>query len=260
VGSWLEHLFALGHDAWWGRWELWQLAAAAIGAVVLLRASGRHTLAPYAFGLVSATALALLVGGGAAWAAWALARRGPPPEVEIAGTGALLGLALGFTWAARRRGLTPGRALDALAPAVGPVLAVARVGCFFAGCDFGAPSHAPWAMRYPTGTAAFAHQRAQGLVDLGAAWTVPVHPAQVYELAAGALLAVVGAAPSRGPAGARFLRVVVAFAVLRACADVARGDLARGAWGLTSTQWLAVAVLGAAVAYRTRAVGLPSAK
>ena len=253
MGSWLEHLFALGHGAWWGRWELWQLAAVATGGVVLLRASGRHTLGPYGVGVATAAAFALLVGGGAAWAAWALARRGPPPEIEIAGTGAFVGLAFGFTWAARRRGLSAARALDQLAPAIGPMLAVARVGCFYAGCEFGAPSHAPWAMRYPAGTAAFARERAQGLVDAGAAWSLSVHPSLIYELAAGALLAVVAAVPlSRdrvGRPGARFMHVLVVFAVPRACTDLARGDLARGSLGLTSTQWLALAAVGGAVAW-----------
>jgi Prolipoprotein diacylglyceryl transferase len=254
VGSWLEHLFALGHGAWWGRWELWQLAAVGTGAIVLLRTSGRHTVAPFGVGVLVAAAFAVLLGNAGAWATWAASRQGPAPELEIAGTGALLGLAFGFALMSGRRGLPPARALDELGPAIGPILAVARVGCFFAGCDFGAPTGAWWALRYPPGTAAFAAQRAQGLVEQSAAQTLPVHPAQLYEVAAGVALALAGAIPSRGPAGVRFVRVVVLFAALRACTDLARGDLARGSWGLTATQWLALAAFGAALAWRASRV------
>ncbi len=250
MGAWLEHLFAAGHDAWWGRWELWQLVAIVTGGVVLLRATGRHALRPFAIGLLVAVLGALAFGGGLGWASWLAARRGPPPEIELAGTGALVGLALGFVLASGRRGISPARALDELAYAVGPMLATARGGCFFAGCDYGAPSDAPWAIRYPQGTAAFAGQSARGLIAPGDAWTLPVHPVQLYELAAGVALAFVATAPTRGPAGARMARVLVSFAVLRACTDLARGDLARGAWGVTSTQWLALAIVGAATSWR----------
>ena len=252
VGAWLEHLFAAGHGAWWGRWEAWQLAAIATGALVLLRTSGRHTLRPFVAALPFGIAGALVLGSGGAWASWLVTRHGAPPDVELAGMGALVGLAAGYALVSGGRGVSPARALDELARALGPMWALARVGCFFAGCDFGAPMRAPlpWAMRYPQGTAAFATQQAAGLVTPADALTGLVHPVQLYECLAGVALAIVAAAPGGRTPGSRFFRTIVAFAALRACTDLARGDLPRDAWGFTATQWVALAITGVAVTWR----------
>ena len=66
--------------------------------------------------------------------------------------------------------------LAAATPALAIGHALGRVGCFLVGDDYGKPSTLPWAIAFP-----------QGLPPT----TVPVHPTQLYESAALAILAVV---------------------------------------------------------------------
>ncbi len=56
---------------------------------------------------------------------------------------------------------------DAIAPAVAIAYALARVGCFLVGDDYGVPSNLPWAIAFP-----------KGLPPTD----VRVHPTQIYEI------------------------------------------------------------------------------
>jgi phosphatidylglycerol:prolipoprotein diacylglycerol transferase len=72
-------------------------------------------------------------------------------------------------WYASRARLPFRRAADALAPAMALGSATAAVACLESGCDFGTPSHVPWAVVY---TSPFA--------DPDTPLGVPLHPTQVY--------------------------------------------------------------------------------
>lgn len=56
-----------------------------------------------------------------------------------------------------------------------------KIGCFFNGCCYGNLSGLPWSVKYPVCTNAHYHQWAQGLIGENAAWSLPVHPVQIYE-------------------------------------------------------------------------------
>src|SRR5574338_1287705 len=62
----------------------------------------------------------------------------------------------------------------AATPALAVGHAIGRIGCFLVGDDYGRPSNLPWAVAFP-----------QGLPPT----TVPVHPTQLYEAAALAVIA-----------------------------------------------------------------------
>jgi phosphatidylglycerol:prolipoprotein diacylglycerol transferase len=72
------------------------------------------------------------------------------------GGGALAGL-----WLARRRRLNLWQVADLAAPSLALGYAIARLGCFAAGCCYGRPTHLPWGVQFP------------GL-------DTPVHPTQLY--------------------------------------------------------------------------------
>ncbi len=72
------------------------------------------------------------------------------------GAGALAGI-----WLGRRRRLNLWRVVDLAAPSLALGYAVARLGCFAAGCCYGRPTHLPWGVQFP------------GL-------DTPVHPTQLY--------------------------------------------------------------------------------
>lgn len=61
------------------------------------------------------------------------------------------------------------RVLAAAAPALAVGHAIGRIGCFMVGDDYGKPSTLPWAVAFPEGRPPT---------------TVPVHPTQLYEMAA----------------------------------------------------------------------------
>jgi len=74
------------------------------------------------------------------------------------------------------------RALLNLYAWVAPIgLAIQKTGCLLNGCCFGRPSSLPWSVQYPFGTGAHFHHAVRGLTDTGAAWSLSVHPVQLYE-------------------------------------------------------------------------------
>jgi len=250
--SLVERIWWTAHATSWApRWELFQLLAIVAGAVVVARARDVTLLRAFACGVVSATVGAAALGSGGAWATYlGSGARGPSPELEVAGFGAIGGLVVGYVIAARLGGSRKRNAwvaLDVVAPAIGAMIVLARLGCFFAGCDFGTPSTAPWALRYPAHTPAFRAQLDAGLLGTTDVHTLPVHPTQLYEAMAGvAVIAVTVMWPRRITAtlrGARFGAAIVTYAVARFAIDIVRGDLARGAFGLTTTQWLSLAMV-----------------
>jgi phosphatidylglycerol:prolipoprotein diacylglycerol transferase len=79
--------------------------------------------------------------------------------------GLLGGVATGL-WMLRRKRLPLVPALAAATPALAAGHAIGRVGCFMVGDDYGRPSDLPWAVAFP-----------EGLPPT----SVPVHPTQLYE-------------------------------------------------------------------------------
>ena len=252
--SLVERVWAYAHTAsWFPGWALFQLVAVVLGGLLVSREGGHRLVAPYALGVLLALLGAVALGSGGEWAAWVSGpRTGPLPELEIAGFGALFGLLAGHLIGARARRVSVARALDVLAPSIGIMIAVARIGCFFAGCDFGRPTSVPWALRYPAMTPAFRAQLDAGLIQASASQTLPVHPTQLYEACIGLLvLAVTLRVRSPRRDGDRFVLAVLLYAAGRIVVDVFRGDLARGGtFGLTVTQGLAIALLGLVIAWR----------
>lgn len=163
--------------------------------------------------------------------------------------GALVGFALVAAWVAGRVGLERWRALDRLAPSMGALVIFGRIGCFLEGCDFGAITGVPWGVAYPAGSHAFEHQVARGLVRASDIRSLPVHPAQLYEVVVGAGMIVAAwwigrrAAREWSGHGWGFRTAIGVYAVGRIVVETFRGD-ARGALGpLSLPQCLCIALL-----------------
>ena len=88
--------------------------------------------------------------------------------------GGLLGGVGTGLWMLRRRRIPIVRALAAATPALAVGHAIGRIGCFMVGDDYGRPSDLPWAVAFP-----------EGLPPT----EVPVHPTQIYEALALAVIA-----------------------------------------------------------------------
>lgn len=141
----------------------------------------------------------------------------------------LTGLPVGFGLI-RRFGLPAFLLWDIFATGLPIAHAISRVGCFAAGCCFGAPSAGPLGVSYPVDNPMAPHDG-------------PVHPVQLYE--AGALLAIGLAVnlyfPRRRWDGQVFLLYAVLYAIARAVLETFRGDVARG--------WFLPGVLGETVTF-----------
>ncbi|MCX6356387.1 MAG: prolipoprotein diacylglyceryl transferase [Candidatus Aureabacteria bacterium] len=78
------------------------------------------------------------------------------------------------------RGVLEG--FDIIIPSVALGHAIGRVGCFLNGCCFGRISSLPWAVRFPPESPAYLYQLCEtGQIQPGSAWSLPVHPTQLYE-------------------------------------------------------------------------------
>ena len=154
-----------------------------------------------------------------------------------------------------RRGAVPlGRFGDLAAVPLGAALVLARLGCFVAGCDYGAVTSAPWAVRFPAGSPAWRDHVRAGLVPPDRGASLPVHPTQLYEAGLGLAMIAVAIWAARQPWARRahgrvFLAVAATYAVGRLGIEVLRGDLGRGFVGaLSSGQIFSLVALAAITA------------
>lgn len=122
--------------------------------------------------------------------------------------------------------------------------AIGRIGCFLAGCCYGAPTGLPWAVVFPPG----------GKAPSG----VPLHPTQLYEAGFDVLLGVAllwfrttRALPFRRFDGQTLAALLMLYPTFRVLNEQLRGDEVRGlAFGaITNAQATSVGLfaLGAAV-------------
>ncbi len=148
--------------------------------------------------------------------------------------------------AGRRMGVL--RVLDVYAPFVPLGHALGRLGCFAAGCCYGAPTAVPWAVTFPPGSEA----------PPG----VPLHPTQLYEAVYCGLLGLALLAwwPRRRGDGEVFAALLILYPAFRAVNEVFRGDAMRGTtvFGLSNAQATSI-LLGALgvglLVFRPRADG-----
>jgi prolipoprotein diacylglyceryltransferase len=58
---------------------------------------------------------------------------------------------------------------------------IQKIGCFFNGCCYGKISYLPWSVQYSRGTNAHFHHWVNSMIDENAAYSLNVHPVQLYE-------------------------------------------------------------------------------
>ena len=159
--------------------------------------------------------------------------------------------AAAITIVCRDHDISLARLGDLAAAPIGGALALARIGCFLAGCDYGKVTSVPWAVRFPAGSPAFRDQVAAGLLPADRAESLPVHPTQLYESLLGIAMVVLALliARRRVRDGGVFVAVVALYAIGRIAIEVLRADLGRGIYaGLSSGQIFSLCVLVAIAA------------
>jgi phosphatidylglycerol:prolipoprotein diacylglycerol transferase len=140
---------------------------------------------------------------------------------------------------------------DNAVPSISLGLAMTRIGCFLYGCDFGARTNLPWAVRFP-GPSRFAaygspayelHLRKYDLPP-GATASFPVHPTQLYETLLGLSLVVACliVRKYRKIDGYVFLTFIWGYGVVRFLLEFIRDDEQRGGYGQMSTSQIIAVV------------------
>jgi phosphatidylglycerol---prolipoprotein diacylglyceryl transferase len=154
-------------------------AAALVGVWLFRRELARSGLPEDAADAAMAGVVGGLIG---AKVLWTIEFSGEQPIADLffsrgglSWFGGLLGGVGTGLWVLRRKRIPIVQALAAATPALAIGHAIGRIGCFLVGDDYGRPSDLPWAVAFP-----------EGLPPT----SVPVHPTQLYEAAALAVLAV----------------------------------------------------------------------
>ncbi len=147
---------------------------------------------------------------------------------------------------------------DTLIPSLAVGHFFGRLGCFCAGCCWGAVAHdhLPWAARFPPESLAYqtfaSRAHPADFHAPGGATTLPLHPTQLYEsfgeLGLFLLLALV-VRPRKRFHGQVLASWLLLYAVLRWTVETFRGDVERGVWlGLGAGQWTSLVIFGVGAA------------
>src|SRR5262245_58922771 len=183
-------------------------------------------------------------------------RADPRELLTLARSGGVFygGLILAVTvalWYIRRVGLPLWTTCDMFAPGIALGHVIGRFGCLFAGCCYGRETSVPWAITFHDPFAA---------ANVGTPLDRPLHPTQLYEAGAEALILLVllfTEKKGRPFAGRTFWLYMLLYAVSRFIIEFFRGD-ERGSVGIFSTsQFISLILAPLAVVmlvYLSRAV------
>lgn len=141
--------------------------------------------------------------------------------------GLIAAVAVAF-WYMRRARLPLWATTDAFAPGIALGHVIGRLGCVMAGCCYGRPTDAGWAITFTSTLAA---------ENVGTPLGVPLHPTQLYEAGAELIiLALLLATERKGRAypGRTFWLYMLMYAISRFIIEFYRGD-PRGTVGMFST-------------------------
>jgi len=179
--------------------------------------------------------------------------------------GGFIGAVLVSVWYMRKHEMPFFPVADALIPSVAIGHAIGRLGCFAAGCCWGGACdpHLPWAAKFPPESLAYQSQVANGIIQLGAAHTIAIHPTQLYE-SLGELVIFCALLFWRGRKrfhGELLALYLVLYAPLRAMVETLRGDEERGRvfnfvgpwakgawWNLSTSELISVGIFATGVA------------
>lgn len=154
-----------------------------------------------------------------------------------------------------RSGLPAWKVADIFAPSVALGHAIGRLGCFFAGCDYGRPTARPWGVTF---TSDYANE------TVGVPLNVPIHPTQLYESGAEALILVILLVwyPRKKFDGQIVCLYLLLYGCVRFFIEFLRGDSERGfvfGSSLSTSQFVSLLVVPAALFFWWRRARMAAA-
>jgi phosphatidylglycerol:prolipoprotein diacylglycerol transferase len=141
--------------------------------------------------------------------------------------------------------------MDVLAPAIALGTLFGRLGCFLNGCCFGDRCDLPWAVSFPAATDPWKHHRDLGWITPDAAWSLPIHPTQLYSAidALVLLILLLTYFPLRRRDGEVIGLLMVTYPVTRFLIEYLRNDEGAFFAGLTISQNISILLLVGGLAY-----------
>jgi phosphatidylglycerol:prolipoprotein diacylglycerol transferase len=146
----------------------------------------------------------------------------------------------------KRDGFPFWKAADMAGFAIPLGLGFGRMGCLMAGCCFGAVCARPWGLSFPPYSAASEQQFNAQLLPSAKMWSLPVVPTQLLESAASLAIAAVAlliVQPRKRYDGQVFAISLALYAAARFVLEFWRRDARGGALGLSTSQWLGIALV-----------------
>ena len=144
-------------------------------------------------------------------------------------------------WYIRRIGLPLWTTCDVFAPGIALGHVVGRFGCFFAGCCYGKPTMVKWAITFTNPIAA---------TNVGTPLNIPLHPTQLYEAGAEALILAILLSTERlgrPYPGRTFWLYMLLYAISRYIIEMFRGDPRGTVLMFSTSQFISVILAPLAV-------------
>jgi prolipoprotein diacylglyceryltransferase len=159
-------------------------------------------------------------------------------------TGLLAGVFIYALWTRNSR-----RVFDIVAIVLPVGMGIQRIACLLSGCCFGSPTHLPWGIRYDQHSHAWISQVISGQITSADPCSLPVHPAQVYDIMVWIIIFFLSARAARffHSSGSRLLLTLLLYGFFRFFLEFMRDplhDLIPGSyWGIKYIQWIILAGL-----------------
>ena len=134
---------------------------------------------------------------------------------------------------------------DLFSPYLALSIVLTRIGGFIRGSSFGKATTLPWGVVYPRAAPEFKAQVSKGILSPGAAQSLPVHPATLYEaaVALAAFVVVMAFRKKNHRDGTLVATLLLVYFTGRFFIDFARGDMYPLVLGLlTPSQLISLAV------------------
>jgi phosphatidylglycerol:prolipoprotein diacylglycerol transferase len=151
--------------------------------------------------------------------------------------GGLIAAILVALWLVRRYKLDTWTTADLMAPGIALGHVIGRLGCLLAGCCYGRPTDVPWAITFTDPVAS---------ANVGTPLDVPLHPTQLYDAGAEALILIVLLFTERRGRpfpGRTFWLYMLLYAISRFVIEIYRGDERGVIMAMSTSQFVSVVLV-----------------
>lgn len=159
-------------------------------------------------------------------------------------TGLMAAILLYASWTRNSKNI-----FDVVAIVLPVGMSIQRIACLLSGCCFGITTHLPWGIRYDQHSDVWSSQVISGQITSADLCSLPVHPAQVYDIIAWMIIFFLSARAARyfRASGSRLLLTILLYGFFRFLLEFLRDpvyDFIPGSyWGIKYIQWMILAAL-----------------